>query len=79
MRLHIELDDDLVARVDEIAGSRGRSAFVRRALEAALTTELRWRRLKTAAGAVPDTGHDWDHDPATWVRQQRRGDDRRGG
>jgi len=27
--MHIELDDDLVAKVDELAGPRGRSAFVR--------------------------------------------------
>jgi len=29
MRMHIELDDDLAAKVDELAGPRGRSAFVR--------------------------------------------------
>jgi hypothetical protein len=29
MRLHIELDDDLVAQIDELSGPRGRAAFVR--------------------------------------------------
>jgi predicted transcriptional regulator len=77
--MHIELDDELVARVDDIAGPRGRSAFVRQALETALATEARWRRLKAAAGAISDKGHDWDDDPARWVREQRRGDSRRGG
>jgi len=28
---------------------------------------------------LPDTGHDWDDDPAAWVRQQRRADPRRAG
>lgn len=28
---------------------------------------------------IDDTGHEWDDDPAEWVRQQRRGDDRRSG
>lgn len=79
MRMHIELDDDLVSKVDELAGSRGRSAFVRRAVEGAVEQEIRWERLDAAAGAIADHEHDWDDDAARWVRQQRRGDDRRGG
>ena len=79
MRMHIEFDDDLVARVDELAGPRGRSAFVRSAVERAVDQELRWRRIESAAGAIPDTGHEWDTDPAAWVRDQRRADVRRAG
>jgi Arc/MetJ family transcription regulator len=79
MRMHIELEDELVARIDEIAGARGRSAFVRKAVESAVAEETRWARLRAAAGAIPDKGHGWDDDPAQWVRDQRRGDLRRGG
>lgn len=79
MRMHIELDEDLVAKVDALAGPRGRSTFVRRAVEDAVEQELRWARLESAAGAIADSGHEWDADPASWVRHQRRGDARRAG
>jgi predicted transcriptional regulator len=79
MRMHIELDDRLVARVDEIAGPRGRTAFVRRAVEHALDQERRWSDIESAAGAIEPQGHDWDRDPAAWVREQRRADARRAG
>ena len=79
MRMHIELDDELVAKLDALAGPRGRSAFVRAALERAVRQELRWASVEAAAGAIDDEGHDWDEDPAAWVRDQRRADDRRAG
>lgn len=79
MRMHIELEDALVARVDALAGPRGRSAFVRRAIESALRQDLRWVDLESAAGVLPDSGHEWDEDPAAWVRQQRQLDPRRAG
>jgi len=77
--MHIELDDALVAKVDELAGPRGRSSFVREAIERAVRSELRWARLEAAAGAISDESHEWDSDPGDWVRQQRRGDSRRAG
>lgn len=79
MRMHIELDDELIDRIDDIAGPRGRSGFVRQALEAAVTQEERWRALESAFGAIPATGHEWDDDPAAWVRAQRHSDPRRAG
>ncbi|MGH3749654.1 MAG: hypothetical protein ACRDRZ_12240 [Pseudonocardiaceae bacterium] len=79
MRMHIELDDDLVTRVDELSGPRGRSAFVRDAIESAVVRQLRRNRLDAVAGAIPDEGHEWDADPGEWVRQQRHGDRRRAG
>jgi predicted transcriptional regulator len=79
MRMHIELDDDLVAKVDELAGARGRSAFVRRAVQRAVSQEIRWADLEAAAGAIDDEGHEWDRDPAAWVRSQRHADARRAG
>ena len=60
MRVHIDLDDALVAEVDEIAGHRQRSAFVRAAIE----QRRRWRLIEEAAGSIADTGHAWAADPA---------------
>jgi predicted transcriptional regulator len=79
MRMHIELDDELIAKVDELTGHRGRSAFVRRAIERAVEQEQRWADLDSAAASIDDSGHPWDDDPARWVRDQRRADQRRAG
>lgn len=79
MRMHIELDDDLVKEIDDIAGRRGRSRFVRDAIERALDWERRWDLIMSARGAISDRGHEWDDDPAAWVRQQRRLDPKRVG
>ncbi|UYM05060.1 type II toxin-antitoxin system VapB family antitoxin [Solicola gregarius] len=79
MRMHIELDDDLIEKVDDIAGHRGRSAFVRAAIVRAVDQELRWSSLESAAGALSGTEHAWDGDTAAWVREQRRADERRAG
>ena len=79
MRMHIELDDALVTELDALTGPRGRSAFVRQAIERALEQERRWRRSHEAAGALGRLGHEWDADTAEWVRDQRHGDTRRAG
>ena len=79
MRIHIALDDDLVAELDRRAGARRRSAFITALIERGLEDERRWEEIEAALGSLPDTGHDWDDDPAAWVRQQRRGDLRRSG
>jgi metal-responsive CopG/Arc/MetJ family transcriptional regulator len=79
MRLHISLDDDLVARLDERVGSRRRSEFIGETIRQALDDERRWEDIQAAVAAISDRGHDWDDDPASWVRAQRRGDDRRVG
>ena len=79
MRMHIELDDGVVAELDQLAGPRGRSAFVRTAIERAVRQERRWTELEATAGAIANEGHDWDADPAAWVREQRRADASRAG
>jgi metal-responsive CopG/Arc/MetJ family transcriptional regulator len=79
MRVHIELDDALVHEIDQRAGSRNRSDYIRRAIAAALGDSARWEMIESAAGAIPATGHEWDEDPAAWVRSQRRDDARRVG
>jgi Arc/MetJ family transcription regulator len=77
--MHIDLDDRLVAEIDKITGPRGRSDFVRRAIGEAVSAANRRDHLSAAAGSIPDHGHEWDDDPAAWVRAQRRGDPRRVG
>lgn len=79
MRLHIELEDELVRKVDGLAGHRGRSAFVRKAIERAVQEDSRWDELEAAANTIDDVGHSWDRDPARWVRDQRRADQHRAG
>jgi hypothetical protein len=79
MRLHIEMDDDLVREIDEAAGPRGRSHFVREAVLTALDRRRRAELIMSAMGSIPDTGHEWDDDPAVWVHAQRRADPRRVG
>ena len=79
MRLHITLDGELVAELDRRAGARRRSAFIAQSIRRALEDDQRWDEIEAALGTLSDTGHDWDHDPATWVRRQRRGDGHRSG
>ena len=79
MRIHITLDDELVAELDRRAGARRRSAFVAELIARGLEDERRWDEIESALGSLPDTGHDWDHDPGAWVRLQRRGDAHRSG
>ncbi|CAN5860776.1 hypothetical protein BH23ACT12_BH23ACT12_08100 [soil metagenome] len=79
MRVHIDLEESLVKKVDQIVGPRGRSAFVREAIETALDRKIRFQLFQSALGAIPDTGHEWDEDPAEWVHHQRFGDPKRVG
>lgn len=79
MRMHIEMDDELIRKVDAAAGSRGRSQFVRDAVAAALDQQARAELIRASRGSITDRGHPWDDDPAAWVRSQRRSDDRRVG
>lgn len=79
MRLHISLEDELVADLDARVGSRGRSAFIAATIRQALDDERRWDEIQAALGSLKDRGHEWDLDPAAWVRSQRRGDRRRVG
>ena len=79
MRLHIQLDDDLVAELDRRCGHRRRSSFVAELIRRALEDEQRWDDIESSLGSIEDTGHDWDDDPVAWVRAQRSADDRRVG
>lgn len=79
MRLHIALDDDLVEELDRRAGARQRSAYIAEIIRRTLDDERRWDELEAALGSLADEGHEWDGDPAEWVRRQRRSDERRTG
>jgi Arc/MetJ-type ribon-helix-helix transcriptional regulator len=79
MRLHISLDDKLVEELDERVGKRRRSTFISETLRRALDDERRWEDIDAGLGALADSGHDWDADPAGWVRAQRRSDPARFG
>jgi len=75
--MHISVDDELVTELDRRVGPRRRSSFVAEAIRRALDDARRWDEIEAALGSLPDEGHDWDADPASWVRDQRRGDRRR--
>jgi metal-responsive CopG/Arc/MetJ family transcriptional regulator len=79
MRVHINLDDELVRELDRRAGARGRSAYIAATLRRALEDERRWEEITAAVGSLAATGHEWDDDPAGWVASQRRSDARRVG
>ena len=71
MRLHILLDDDLVAEIDRRAGQRKRSEFIAGVLRDAMDSERRWDEIEASLATIEATGHEWDDDPAAWVREQR--------
>jgi metal-responsive CopG/Arc/MetJ family transcriptional regulator len=79
MRMHIALEDELVAELDRRVGPRRRSAFIAELIKRGLDDERRWEDIESAMGALAGTAHEWDADPAGWVRTQRRGDARRAG
>ena len=74
MRLHITLDDDLVRRLDERVGRRRRSSFISETVRRALEDDQRWEDIEAGLGALAGGEHEWDTDPAAWVRTQRYGD-----
>ena len=71
MRLHISLDDDLVDQLDKLVGRRRRSAYISDTLRRALDEERRWDDIEAGLGALAGREHEWDSDPAAWVRAQR--------
>lgn len=77
MRLHISLEDSVVAELDRRAGRGRRSAFIEGTVKRALEDERRWEEIEASLASIADEGHEWDRDPAAWVRSGRRGDTRR--
>lgn len=79
MRMHIVVEDDLVARIDRVAGERGRSGWIVKTIKERIDTEERCAVLLAELGTFSATGHEWDDDPAAWVREQRSTDPARVG
>ncbi len=71
MRQHITLDDATVAALDARVGPRRRSASVTAAVRRALEDDERWAALEASVRAAQDVPHEWDDDPAGWIRAQR--------
>lgn len=78
MRLHILLDDDLVAEIDRRAGQRRRSEFIGGVLRRAIDDDARWDNIEAALGGLEGSEHAWDADTAAWVREQRSDANRAG-
>lgn len=79
MRLHISLDDELLAQLDRRVGRRQRSAFIAAALRRSLDDQQRWDEIESALADLGAAEHAWDADPAGWVRGERRLDPTRVG
>lgn len=77
MRMHISLDDDLVAQLDRRIGARRRSAFISETVREALADEQRWEDIEAGLGALAGSEHEWDEDPAGWVATGRMSDSAR--
>jgi len=54
MRLHISLDDELAGQIDELAGPRGRSRYIREAIAARVETDRRVAARRRLVGSMPD-------------------------
>lgn len=54
MRLHINLDEETVKAIDDLAGNRGRSAFIRDTLTQEVERQRKMKLFWSAFGALPD-------------------------
>lgn len=79
MRLHITLDDQLVAELDRLAGPGKRSAFITASVTKALDDARRWEEILESVGSLPEGAGEWGEDPEGWVERERRSDSRRVG
>ncbi len=80
MRAHIILDNEIVKDIDNLVGKRRRSRFIAEAVCAKLSQMKLLTALKETAGMLSDEDHpEWKttEDAANWVRDSRKGDDRR--
>ena len=75
VRTHVVLPRELVQAVDELVGRRGRSRFLREALEEKLACLRLIRAAEKAAGSLADTNiPGWETSESTveWVRALRQ-------
>jgi hypothetical protein len=71
MRLHVYMDEELVAEIDRRAGERGRSTYIEDAVRDRIERERRWELIWSAAGTISEAGHPWDPDPASYFASAR--------
>jgi hypothetical protein len=69
MRMHINLDDDLVRQIDEIAGPRGRSKLIRDAVEVEVERRRRRAALERLVGSTPGLAP-WM--TPEWISEERK-------
>jgi len=70
MRMHLVLDENVVREIDSIAGKRGRSKFIREAVEARLDEDKRrLEALERIRGSMPDFAPYMTPD---WIREESR-------
>jgi Ribbon-helix-helix protein, copG family len=69
MRLHINLDEDLAKQIDELAGPRGRSRYIREAIEARVDVDRRIETRRRFIGSIPDFAP-WM--TADWISENRK-------
>ena len=75
-RLHMALEDNLVEETHRRTSSQPESPPIDEPTPNRSEDDRRWNDIEAALGRLPDTGHEWDDDPAAWVRRQRRVDRR---
>ncbi|HET6997544.1 MAG TPA: hypothetical protein VFI03_03060 [Solirubrobacterales bacterium] len=69
MRLHINIDDSLAKDIDEIAGPRGRSRYIRDAIEAKVEVDRRVAARRRLVGMAPDFA---PYMTAEWISENRK-------
>jgi len=77
-RAHVVIPDQLVRAIDELVGSRQRSAFLAQAAERELLRLRQLKALDAAAGAWKDKDHpELRRGADVWVRKLRQENERR--
>ena len=56
------LDDELIADLDERAGTGRRDVFIADLIRRGLDYERRWGEIEASLGTIADTGHEWDEE-----------------
>jgi len=67
--MHINVDEALAKEIDELAGPRGRSKFIREAIEAKVDVDRRIAARRRLMGSMPDFAP-WM--TAEWISENRR-------
>lgn len=69
MRLHINIDDETAKEIDAIAGPRGRSRYIRDAIEAKVEVDRRVAARRRLVGMAPDFA---PYMTAEWISENRK-------